>query len=109
MKTSWVPKAALGAVLLGALTLTGCVVTPAHVYVGGPVVAVAPPPPVVEVQGVAPGPGFVWIGGYWSWVGGRHVWVPGAWRAGRPGYHWVAHRWVNAGGGWRLEEGHWAR
>ena len=109
MKTSWVPKAALGAVLLGALTLTGCVVTPAHVYVGGPVVAVAPPPPVVEVQGVAPGPGFVWIGGYWSWVGGRHVWVPGAWRAGRPGYHWVAHRWVNAGGGWRLDEGHWAR
>jgi hypothetical protein len=108
MKTSWAPKAAFGALLLGSLSLTGCVVTPPRVYVGG-AVAIAPPAPIVEVQGVAPGPGFVWIGGYWNWVGGRHVWVPGTWRAGRPGYHWVAHRWVNGGGGWRLEEGHWAR
>ena len=29
----------------------------------------APPPPRVEVYGVAPGPGVVWIGGYWRWVG----------------------------------------
>ena len=108
MTSSWTSKAALAALLLGPLALTGCVVTPAHVYVGG-TIAVAPPAPLVEVQGVAPGPGYVWIGGYWNWVGGRHVWVPGAWRLGRPGYHWAAHHWVYAGGGWRLEQGRWVR
>ena len=37
------------------------------------------------VIGVAPTPGWIWIGGYWNWVGGRHEWVPGRWQAGRPG------------------------
>jgi len=108
MKTSWVPRAILSGLLLGTLTLGGCVVTPARVYVGG-AITVAPPAPRVEVIGVAPAPGYVWIGGYWNWVGERHVWVPGGWRPGRPGYYWVPHRWVAAGGGWRLEQGHWAR
>ncbi len=108
MKTSRVAHAALLALLLGTLTVGGCVVTPPRVYVGG-TIAVAPPAPRVEVIGVAPAPGYVWVGGYWNWVGGRHVWVPGAWRPGRPGYYWVPHRWVAVGGGWRLEPGHWAR
>jgi WXXGXW repeat (2 copies) len=108
MKTSWVPRAALAGLLLGTLCLGGCVVTPPRVYVGA-AITVAPPAPRVEVIGVAPAPGYVWIGGYWNWVGERHVWVPGRWRPGRPGYYWVPHRWVAAGGGWRLEPGHWAR
>jgi hypothetical protein len=37
------------------------------------------------------------------------VWVGGHWDAPHPGYHWVPHTWVHAGGGWRLREGHWAR
>ncbi len=106
-------KAAATAVLAAGTLLGGCVVAPAPGYYGGyyggAVVTVAPPAPQVEVYGVAPGPGYVWIGGYWNWVGGRHVWVPGYWGAGRPGYHWVAHTWVRAGGGWRLAPGHWAR
>lgn len=98
---------ALGALL--SLTLPGCVVVPdqAH-YVGG-VVMVAPPAPRVEVIGVAPSPGYVWIGGYWNWVGGRHVWVPGRWDRGRAGYHWEAHQWVREGDGWRMRPGRWAR
>lgn len=108
MKTSRLPQAALLALLLGTLNLGGCVVTPPRVYVGG-AIAVAPPEPRVEVIGVAPAPGYVWIGGYWNWIGERHVWVPGRWRPGRPGYYWVSHRWVAGGGGWRLEPGHWAR
>jgi hypothetical protein len=99
------PAAALAAALIvGGLALG---TSPAAQV--GVVVMVAPPAPVVETVGVAPVPGYVWIGGYWNWVGGRHVWVPGAWRPGRPGYRWVPHHWVAAGGGWRLEEGHWAR
>ncbi|HMK84526.1 MAG TPA: hypothetical protein VK437_01095 [Steroidobacteraceae bacterium] len=101
-------KAGAGAALLAAALLGGCVVAPAPGYYG-PVVAVAPPAPQVEVVGVAPTPGFVWFGGYWNWVGGRHVWVAGHWGPGRPGYHWVPHAWVHEGGGWRMHEGHWAR
>jgi hypothetical protein len=98
------------ATLLGGCVVRGSVGVPAVpvVYVGG-TVNVAPPPPQVEVIGVAPQPGYVWLGGYWNWSGGRHVWVAGHWDAPRPGYHWVPHAWVRAGGGWRLREGHWAR
>ncbi len=68
---------------------------------------VAPPPPREEIIGVAPTPGYIWIGGYWNWVGGRYEWVPGHWAGGRQGYHWVAHQWVRQGDGWRMRPGHW--
>ena len=99
------------AALLASFTLSGCVVEarPARVVYEGPVVAVAPPAPQVEVVGVAPTPGYVWFGGYWGWVGGRHVWVNGHWGPGRAGYRWVPHHWVATGGGWRMAPGHWER
>jgi hypothetical protein len=103
-------KAGIGsAIALAALMLGGCVVTARPAYVG-PVVTVAPPPPQVEVIGVAPTPGYVWFGGYWDWVGGRHVWVGGHWGPGRAGYHWVGHHWVEGPhGGWHMAAGHWER
>jgi hypothetical protein len=107
-------KAGLATIGVAASLLSGCIVAPAPGYYppgyyAPHVVAVAPPPPQVEVVGVAPAPGYVWFGGYWNWVGGTHVWVPGYWGAGRPGYRWVPHAWVHAGGGWRMAPGHWAR
>ncbi|HEY1724028.1 MAG TPA: YXWGXW repeat-containing protein [Steroidobacteraceae bacterium] len=101
-------KAALTAVLMAAFTLGGCVVTARPEYVGDTVM-VAPPAPQAEVIGVAPAPGYIWMGGYWGWEGGRHVWVGGHWAEGRAGYRWVPHRWVRSGGGWRLAAGHWQR
>jgi hypothetical protein len=77
-------------------------------YIGEPV-AFAPPPPQVEVIGVAPVLGYVWIGGYWNWVGGRHVWVAGRWEAPRAGYYWEPHVWAHTAAGWHLREGHWVR
>lgn len=49
------------------------------VAIGAPVVA-----PVAYVP-ACPGPGYVWVGGYWN---PYHVWVPGYWnfRGPRPGY-----------------------
>ena len=32
----------------------------------------------MEDTGVAPGPGFVWIGGYWRWAGNDYAWTPRA-------------------------------
>jgi hypothetical protein len=92
-----------------SLALPGCVIAPDQGHYVGGVVMVAPPAPRVEVIGVAPNPGYVWIGGYWNWVGGRHVWVPGRWDRGRPGYHWEAHAWVREGDGWRMRPGRWVR
>ena len=57
-------------------------------------VNIAPPAPKVEVRVVAPGPGYVWTGGYYAWRKGVYVWVPGA-RALPPRPHAV---WVPATG-----------
>ncbi len=38
-----------------------------------------------------PGPGFVWVDGYWSFMRGRYVWAPGYWtRPPFAGGYWVA-------------------
>src|SRR5579864_6593418 len=59
------------AISILTLGLAGCVVAvdPPHRYYVGEAVAVAPPPPQVEVYGAPPGPGFVWLGGFWRWEG----------------------------------------
>lgn len=75
--------------------------------VAGPVVAQAPPPPPAQTIVVAPGPGYVWIGGEWIWNGG---WV---WRAGYWAYPpyaravWVPAYWHRGPRGWYCRPGHW--
>jgi hypothetical protein len=72
------------------------------------VVKVAPPARIVETRPVAPGPGYVWVGGYHRWDGHAYVWTPGEWR--RPPHehaHWVDHRWVHRKDGYVFVEGHW--
>jgi hypothetical protein len=113
------------ALLCAGVTLAGCVVEPmgARVYAGGgyapggyvqgeayvPMadVEIAPPAPRVEVIGVAPFAGALWIGGYWGWQGGRHAWVGGRWEHPREGYRWEPHRWEAVNGRWHLREGGW--
>jgi hypothetical protein len=106
-----------------ATALGGCVVVPAHrgygAYPPGPVysgnaddvVTAAPPPVQYEVVGVAPYPGWFWLGGFWTWRANRHVWVGGHWEAPRPGYRWAPHRWepISRGRGWREVPGQWHR
>jgi outer membrane lipoprotein SlyB len=85
--------------------------TPATVGVAAPtstvVVAGPPPPPPAETVVVAPGPGYVWIGGEWVWNGGW-VWVAGHW--GYPPYPhavWVRGYWYHGPHGWYRAGGHW--
>ena len=75
---------------------------------GAVVVGFAPPPPRYGVIGVAPGPGYVWIDGFWGWSGNRYVWTAGRW-AQPPHAHarWVRGEWRHEGRGWRYREGHW--
>jgi hypothetical protein len=52
----------------------------------------APPPPrVVRVRPVAPGPGYAWVDGYWYPVGHRYKWHEGYWtRPPYEGARWIA-------------------
>ena len=68
----------------------------------------APPPPVVETVVVSPGPGYVWVAGYWRWHERHWAWVPGAWAF--PPYHsavWVPGHWERHWGRPVWVEAHW--
>ena len=67
----------------------------------------APPRPPVETIVVAPGPGYVWIGGEWMW-NGRWIWRAGHWaRPPWPHAVWVGGGWYRAHRGWHRTPGHW--
>jgi hypothetical protein len=109
-------RAAAGAAALASvLALTsGCVVAvrPAPVvYAPAPgevVVTEEPPAPYAEVVGVAPGPGYLWIGGYYHWSGARWVWYAGHYeRPPHPGAVWVRPRYVVRGGTRVYVRGYW--
>jgi len=79
---------AMGLLVVGGFLLfAGCVERTVYVQrppvAGGPrgevVVTEAPPPIQTEVIVEAPGPGYIWVPGYWAWQG-RWVWVRGSWR-----------------------------
>ncbi len=107
-----IPLTAIGIAL--AIMVSGCVVAPRGVYhdpyrQDQVLIQVAPPPPQVEVIGVAPYVGHIWLGGAWFWEGGRHIWHPGHWEAPRPGYVWMPHHWEHDGQSWHFREGYWNR
>ena len=106
------PRAPLALALSLGLLMTGCVVAPVQprgvVYTQPAYVNTAPPPPQVEVVGVAPAPGYVWVSGYWVWQMNRYVWLTGHWTAPpHAGARWMPHAWFHEPGGWRLHEGRW--
>ena len=71
------------------------------------VVASTPPPAPVETMVIAPGPGYVWVGGEWIWNGGW-VWMAGHWIV--PPYPhavWIHGGWVRGPHGYRRIAGHW--
>jgi len=60
-------RVAVASTLL-AVSVSACVVAPAPGY--HTVVAYEAPPPVrYEVVGIAPTPGYFWVGGAWFWEG----------------------------------------
>ena len=71
-----------------------------------------PPVARVEVIGVAPGPGYVWVAGTWGWGGTEYYWTPGRWAAPpQPIYTvYVQGEWRQARGrGWYYAPGHWKK
>ena len=115
--------ALLPAALAAACALmTGCVVAvrpygpppppppSAEVYTEPSEVVVAQEPPAhyTEVVGIAPGPGYFWVGGYWHWYGSRWVWYRGHYaRPPHSGAVWIGPRYVNRGGTRVYIRGYW--
>ncbi|MFM2125295.1 MAG: hypothetical protein RL328_1746 [Acidobacteriota bacterium] len=63
-----------------------------------------PPPPPAMYAPPAPGPGYVWIQGYWGYAGGRYAWNNGYWtRPPRGRGKWVAPRYHKG----RYYQGYW--
>ena len=86
-----------------ATSLIGCGGGYGYYYANTP-----PPPLRAEVVGVAPGPGYVWINGYWGWRGNAYTWVHGYYaRPPHRGARWVEPHWDRDRGRYRFREGHW--
>jgi hypothetical protein len=87
------------AILFVALTSLCGLPTPAHagVHVNFGVRVGAPPPPFRHERIlVRPGPGYLWVPGFWDWRASNYVWVPGYWaRPPHRGAVWVAPRYVH--------------
>ncbi|MFO0745498.1 MAG: hypothetical protein U1F43_07480 [Myxococcota bacterium] len=67
-----------------------------------------PPRVRYETRAAVPGPGFVWVAGYWDWQGDDWVWIPGRWERPEPHNYWVRARYVPEYGHWRYVPGHWS-
>jgi WXXGXW repeat (2 copies) len=93
--------------------LTGILLAASALVACGPgyaayVVPAPPAPYVVGAVGYAPGPGYVWVDGFWDLRGGRWAWVNGRWAVPPRGHAvWDRDRWERHGNGWRYHRGHW--
>ncbi|MGH8206221.1 MAG: YXWGXW repeat-containing protein, partial [Steroidobacteraceae bacterium] len=72
-------------------------------------VNIAPPPLPVYAQPELPGPGYLWVPGYWAWADGGYYWVPGTWvQPPEPGLLWTPGFWGWTNGAYVWNEGYWA-
>ena len=87
--------------IVGTLFATACGVEGRY-YVS------APPPIRVETRLVSPGPGYVWVEGYWGAGRSSYAWVPGRWvRPPRGRSRWEAPRWERRGDRYEFRKGQW--
>jgi len=99
MKQTWL----LTATMAAGLTLAGCAGGGYGYYA-----RTAPPPVRVEARGYAPGPGYVWLDGYWGYRCNSYAWTPGYWaRPPRSRSVWEPGRWENRGGRYYYRNGRW--
>lgn len=68
-----------------------------------------PPPARAEVKPACPGPGHIWVAGYWDYIGGHHVWRDGRWLQAKRDYEYVRARYEWDGRAWQFHVPHWHR
>jgi hypothetical protein len=98
----------VGSMMLLTVLLLGSAACASAAPRGRVYLRVGPPAPIVETRIVAPGPGYVWVPGFYRWERAGYVWVPGRWdRPPRARAVWVPARWVHNRRGWYVIEGRW--
>ena len=72
-------------------------------------VDVPPPPLPIYEQPIIPGPGYLWVPGYWAWGDDfGYYWVPGTWVvAPEPGLLWTPAYWAWNDGEYVFYPGYW--
>ncbi len=102
--------ASTAALILGAVPVGGFDV-PAHAQIDVTVSApIAPPLLPIYAQPPIPGPGYLWVPGYWAWDGTEYYWVPGYWEQPPTiGYYWTPGYWAwdNADNDYVFYAGYW--
>jgi hypothetical protein len=70
---------------------------------------VPPPPLPIYEQPIIPGPGYLWVPGYWAWSDDfEYYWVPGTWvLAPEPGLLWTPAYWAWNDGEYVFYPGYW--
>ena len=70
----------------------------------------APPPLPVYDQSPIPGPGYIWVPGYWMWTADvGWYWVPGTWvLPPAVGLLWTPGYWAYNDGAYAFYDGYWA-
>lgn len=66
-----------------------------------------PPAPLDEPDSTPPGPGYVYVNGYWDWNGDDWSWAPGQWVESQPGWEYVPPAYYDYGDGCLYVHGHW--
>jgi len=96
------------ALILGAAPI-GAFVAPAQAQVAVEITAgIAPPPLPVYDQPPIPGPGYVWVPGYWAWNGDEYYWTPGYWATPPAvGLYWTPPYWAFVDGSYDFYPGYW--
>ena len=69
-----------------------------------------PPADLVEVVGVPPAAGLVWLPGHWLWQGNEWIWSAGRWESPpRATAVWETGRWIERFHAWAWRPGRWVR
>ncbi len=93
--------------LLITAVLAAPAATPAQVAVGISA-RIGPPPLPIYAQPMCPGPGFIWVPGYWAYGPMGYYWVPGTWvMAPRVDYLWTPGYWGWGNGFYIWHPGYW--
>jgi hypothetical protein len=113
-------SARLVAIALASASLAGASVAVAQVNVSvgvapeipvgdseAVVATTEPPDPLYEEQTDQPGPGYVWVGGYWAWTGSDWVWYPGQWQSSPAGDVYVEPYYERVGADVVFVPGYW--
>ena|GEM_PF-3505334 len=100
-------KTKLSFLALAALLFMGL---PLESSSGAVFVSVGVAPPVIPIyeQPYAPGPGYIWVPGYWAYGPYGYYWVPGTWvLPPGVGLLWTPGYWAHRGGNYVFIDGYW--